>query len=103
MDTSKNFERQVLDTRILQKVNGAHREAFAEKFPGQSEHLLRLITERLHLGLDKRDGVRANDPNTWILSASEIEQLSTAMYNVYQVYKDLNNVQSLSTPPQRHE
>ena len=32
---SKDFEKQVLETRILQKVNGAHREAFAEKFPGQ--------------------------------------------------------------------
>ena len=95
--------RQVLDVKILQKVNQANREAFREKLPGQSEHLLRLITERLHLGLDKRDGVRANDPDTWILSASEIEQLSVAMYNVYQVYKDQNNVQSLSAPSQRHE
>jgi len=82
MDSSKNYEKQVLDTRILQKVNGAHREAFVEKFPGQLEHILRLITERLHLGLDKRDGVRVNDPNTWILSAGEIRDLAEAMNHI---------------------
>lgn len=85
MDSSKDYHKQVLETKILQKVNGAHREAFAEKFPGQLEHILRLITERLHLGLDKRDGVRANDPDTWILTADEIAQLSMAMNQIYQI------------------
>jgi hypothetical protein len=89
-DTNKTFERQVLETRILQKVNGAHREAFVEKFPGQCEHILRLITERLHLGLDKRDGVRANDPNTWILSADEIAQLAVAMKQINDIRLSLN-------------
>jgi hypothetical protein len=82
MDSSKHFEQQVLETRILQKVNGAHREAFQEKFPGQLEHILRLITERLHLGLDKRDGVRVQDPNTWILSSDEICSLAAAMKQI---------------------
>ena len=85
MDSSRNYERQVLDTRILQKVNGAHREAFQEKFPGQCEHILRLITERLHLGLDKRDGVRVNEPDTWILSAGEIRDLAESMYYINQI------------------
>ena len=85
MDSSRNYERQVLDTRILQKVNGAHREAFVEKFPGQCEHILRLITERLHLGLDKRDGVRVNEPDTWILSANEIRNLAESMYYINQI------------------
>ena len=93
MDSSKNYERQVLDTRILQKVNGAHREAFLEKFPGQTEHILRLITERLHLGLDKRDGVRANDPNTWILSADEICSLAAAMNQINQIRLSLKDDQ----------
>jgi hypothetical protein len=82
MDSSKHYEKQVLDTRILQKVNGAHREAFQEKFPGQLEHILRLITERLHLGLDKRDGVRVTEPNTWLLSADEILALASAMNQI---------------------
>ena len=81
----ENYNRQVLDTRILQKVNGAHREAFQEKFPGQLEHILRLITERLHLGLDKRDGVRVTEPNTWILSSEEILALASAMNQINQI------------------
>ena len=92
MDKSKEFERQVLDTKILQKVNGAHREAFQEKFPGQCEHILRLITERLHHGLDKRDNVRVNDPNTWILSAEEIADLAEAMYHINQIRSSLKDV-----------
>lgn len=88
---SKDFEKQVLETRILQKVNGAHREAFAEKFPGQLEHILRLITERLHLGLDKRDGVRVNDPDTWILTSEEICSLAAAMNQINQIRQSLKN------------
>jgi hypothetical protein len=80
-----------LDTRILQKVNGAHREAFVEKFPGQLEHILRLITERLHLGLDKRDGVRVNDPDTWILTSEEICSLAAAMNQINQIRLSLKD------------
>ena len=87
----QNYNRQVLDTRILQKVNGAHREAFQEKFPGQLEHILRLITERLHLGLDKRDGVRVNEPNTWILSSEEILALASAMNQINQIRLSLKD------------
>lgn len=95
MDSSKHYEKQVLDTRILQKVNGAHREAFLEKFPGQTEHILRLISERLHMGLDKRDGVRVNDPSTWILDANEIRDLSEAMYYINEIRTSLKkDVQS---------
>ena len=91
----ENYNRQVLDTRILQKVNGAHREAFQEKFPGQLEHILRLITERLHLGLDKRDGVRVTEPNTWILSADEILALASAMREINDIRQRIkHDVQS---------
>ena len=91
MTTGKEHDRQVLDTRILQKVNGAHREAFLEKFPGQLEHILRLITERLHLGLDKRDGVRVNDPDTWILTSEEICSLAAAMNQINQIRLSLKD------------
>jgi hypothetical protein len=95
MNSSKDYQRQVLDTRILQKVNGAHREAFQEKFPGQLEHILRLITERLHLGLDKRDGVRVTEPDTWILSSEEILALASAMNQINQIRQSINrDVQS---------
>ena len=82
---------QVQDTIIMSKVNAAHREAFREKFPNQTEHLLRLISERLQAGLDKRSGVIIQDPNTWLLSAEEIVQLSQAMHNVYLIYKDVRS------------
>ena len=91
MDSSKDFHKQVLETRILQKVNGAHREAFAEKFPGQCEHILRLITERLHLGLDKRDGVNVQNPDTWILTSEEILCLAQAMKAVNEIRQSLRN------------
>ena len=91
--TDPRQEHQVQDIRILQKVNAAHREAFREKFPGQVEHMLRLITERLQAGLDKRQGVVINDPDTWILTAEEILHMSQAMLNVYQIYREQNDKQ----------
>lgn len=84
---------QVQDTIIMGKVNAAHREAFREKFPGQIEHMLRLISERLQAGLDKRSGVVIQDSTTWILSAEQILQLSQAMRNVYLIYKEQNDRQ----------
>ena len=77
------------DTLILQKINASHRIAFAEKFPGQCEHILRLLTERLQAGLDKRDGVLVEDTNTWKLSPTELKDVSQALEAIYFVHKDL--------------
>ena len=82
-------ETKVRETLILQKINASHRLAFTEKFPGQLEHILRLLTERLHLGLDKRDGVVVTDPSTWKLSASEICDLADALQKIHQVRENL--------------
>lgn len=63
------------------------RNTFAEKYPGQVEHILRLTVEKLHTGLDKRDG--DNDPThpeTWKLTTGEIADLSEAVYHLHQVY-----------------
>ena len=76
-------ERQVQDIKILQKVNQANREAFHEKFPGQLEHCLRLMSERLQAGLDKRDGVVLSNPETWKLLPHELAELSSSMYYIY--------------------
>lgn len=89
-------DRMVRDTLILQKVNKAHREAFIEKFPGQIEHVLRLLTERLQAGLDKRDGVEIDNPDTWKMSCKELADLSTAIHHAYIVKEKLSNVQSHS-------
>jgi len=77
--------RQAEDVKIMQKVNGAHREAFAEKYPGQVEHCLRLVMERLQVGLDKRDGVDIANPDTWRLSTAELADLSTAAKNLNEI------------------
>jgi len=80
-------ERAVQDTKILQKLNSAHREAFMEKYPGQVEHCLRLIMERLHVGLDKRNGVDVADPKTWRLDTVEIRELAEAAYHLNEIRK----------------
>jgi len=77
------------DTLILQKVNASHRIAFADKYPNQVEHILRLITERLQLGLTKLDNTDLQNPDTWILSCEEINNLAEAMFYVHQVRQDL--------------
>ena len=74
--------RAVKDTLILQKVNAAHREAFIQKFPGQCEHILRLIAERLQLGLRK-------DTDT-VLTNEEVNHLAAALLAVYDVHRDLD-------------
>lgn len=68
--------RQTADVKILQKINAASREAFGAKYPGQVEHCLRLVMERLQAGLDKRDGVDVARPDTWRMSTQEILDLA---------------------------
>ena len=74
--------KRVQDTLIMQKVNSAHREAFQQKFPGQCEHIMRLIAERLQLGLKKDNPVE--------LSAGEICYLARALDAIYSIHVDLN-------------
>jgi hypothetical protein len=81
-DRQRLAEQQRVETKIMQKVNAAHRESFAAKFPGQLEHILRLTAERLQAGLDKRDGVDITRPETWRLNTAEIAELSEAMYYI---------------------
>lgn len=83
---------KVNDTIIMQKVNASHRVAFAEKFPGQLEHILRLLTERLQAGLDKRDGVEVTDPTTWKMHPDELAHMARAILDIYTVKERLGNV-----------
>ena len=73
--------RRVEDTLIQQKVNAAHRAAFREKFPGQIEHCMRLIAERLQKGLAKDAEVGLSDCSA--------KDLSWALRNLYQIHTDL--------------
>ena len=83
--------KQLQDTRILQKVNRASREAFGERFPGQLEHCLRLVMERLQAGLDKRGGVDISRPDTWIITASEIDYLASAAERLQRIRSGLKD------------
>jgi len=76
-------ERLVQETRILQKVNAAHRGAFLEKYPQQCEHILRLIAERLQNGLNKNIA----EP----LSNQEVASLSQALYHMNLVRMSLKD------------
>ena len=69
------------DTRIEQKVMAAHREAFQTKFPGQCEHIMRLIAERLQQGLRKDNPVE--------ISAGEVCYLARALDAIYSIHVDL--------------
>lgn len=82
-------DRQTADTRILQKVNAAHRDAFQVKYPGQVEHCLRLVMERLQAGLDKRDGVDVTNPDTWRMSTRELADLSQCAQALDQIRRGL--------------
>jgi hypothetical protein len=77
------------DTLILQKVNASHRIAFADKYPGQVEHVLRLITERLQSGLTKTDTTDLHNPDTWILDCKEISDLAHAMAAVNSIRNNI--------------
>lgn len=76
------------DTLILQKVNAAHREAFKLRFPGQVEHCMRLIAERLQAMLTDKPA-ELNNPATWTSTAEEIALLSTALHEIYNIYKEI--------------
>jgi hypothetical protein len=76
------------DTKILQKVNAVNRIAFTSKFPGQLEHHLRLVSERLQACLHKDSETVLNNPATWPATAEEILNLSLALKNINEVRRD---------------
>jgi hypothetical protein len=80
-------ERMARDTLIMQKVNKAHREAFKTRFPGQVEHILRLTAERLQAMLTAKPA-DLSDPETWVSTATEIRDLSEALYYLAYINKE---------------
>jgi len=77
--------KQTQDVKIMQKVNAVNRDAFLIKYPGQVEHCLRLVMERLQAGLDKRDGVDINNPDTWRMSTLELRDLVEAAHALNEI------------------
>jgi hypothetical protein len=75
--------RRVQDTKIEQKINLAHREAFHQKFPGQVEHCMRLIAERLQTGLRKDSDMQLSDCSA--------KDLSWALLNLWTIHNDIQH------------
>ena len=76
-------KRRAEDTKIMQKVNAVHREAFQQKYPGQIEHCLRLVAERLQTGL-KKDSETA-------LSNEEVYHLTQSLNILHWINTDLGH------------
>jgi hypothetical protein len=80
-------QRLAEETRILQKVRHAQRDAFPVRFPGQVDHCLRLVMERLQYGLDKRGNVVVTDVDTWLLLPEDLADLAKTAYYLNEIRK----------------
>jgi len=74
---------RVEEVKIQQKLGAAHRAAFQAKFPGQIEHCMRLIAERLQKGLAKDAEVGLSDCSA--------KDLSWALLNLYKIHQQLQD------------
>lgn len=72
------------DTLILQKVNQSYRTAFRQRFPGQIEHCMRLVAERLQAVLLNKPETLA-DPKTWAASPADILALCQSLDRLAQL------------------
>lgn len=77
--------RRADDTRIMQKVNAVNREAFVARLPGQLEHTMRLVMERLQHCLQKTDHTVLSSPDTWPATTAEIADLAQGLWHLEQV------------------
>ena len=66
-----------LDQQIAEKAAAAHAAQFRERFPGQCQHIQRLIAERLQQGLHKN----AADP----LTHDQVADLAQALWHMTQI------------------
>ena len=80
--------RRADDTKILQKVNAVNREAFTQRFPGQIEHHMRLISERLQWCLNKPDTIDLSRPATWPAEPDELFALAQALRCLNEIRRD---------------
>lgn len=77
--------RRADDTKIAQKVQAVNREAFVQKFPGQLQHSMRLINERLMNCLNRPPGTDLQDPTTWPAEPSDLKNLAQALWYLDQI------------------
>ena len=74
---------RVEEVKIQQKLGAAHRAAFREKFPGQIEHCMRLIAERLQKGLAKDAEIGLSDCSA--------KDLSWALLNLWTIHNEITS------------
>ena len=74
---------RVEEVKIQQKLGAAHRAAFREKFPGQIEHCMRLIAERLQKGLAKDAEMSISDCSA--------KDLSWALLNLWTIHNEISS------------
>lgn len=77
--------RATAETRIAQQVMAVNREAFRARFPGQLEHHMRLVAERLTWCLTKPPGCELDQPQTWPASPDEIFALTHSLRNLDEI------------------
>jgi hypothetical protein len=75
-------QRRARDVKIMQGINQAHREAFVVRLPGQLEHSMRLIAERLIAVLAKPPGTVLEQPDTWPADAGQIAHLAESLWHL---------------------
>jgi len=79
---------RVTDVKIMQKVMAVNREAFVIRFPGQVEHHMRLVSERLQACLTKPTGTDLARPDTWTASSEDILNLAMSLKHLNEVHHD---------------
>ena len=82
--------KQEQDVKILQKINRVHRDLFPEKYPGQVDHCLRLIMERLQTGLEKPSDIVLSNPDTWPIDTEEISNLARAAHSLNEIRRNFS-------------
>lgn len=77
----KAIERDALvDAQISNKISAHQHNQFGDRFPKQVEHCLRLVGERLQLGLKKEGASLTNE---------EVAQLAGALEHLYSIWRDV--------------
>lgn len=80
-----DLDSMVQDTKIMQKVNGAHLDAFEQRYPRQVAHCLRMTMERIQRSLEKRDLEDPSQPTSWRLNTAQLADLAEAAYYLDQI------------------
>ena len=92
-----HVEGEVYPDSLTPKIHNVQSAVFKNRFPSQVEQCLRLLTERLQAGLDKRNGAVLDNTTTWNMTALELSDLAKAVESIYNVYKDVGDPKIFAT------